>query len=236
LLGAFLFSGDEVFKPISVLSGGEKARVALAKLLSRSANLLVMDEPTNHLDILSRQVLEDALADYEGTLIFISHDRAFINAIANRIVEITNGKLRSFPGNYDEYIWRKEREAGETNVPATAALYEEPAHSQKEIAPSRSKKEGRRARAERIQERSRQLKPLQGKLAVLEEEIAALEKEKKELTAALCDPTVIADSSVYPQKLRRHREIETILQNRYDEWASLAQEIEEVHVTFADLG
>jgi ATP-binding cassette subfamily F protein 3 len=233
MLGAFLFSGDEVFKPIAVLSGGEKARVALAKMLSRPANLLVMDEPTNHLDILARQVLEDALADYEGTLIFISHDRAFINAIANRTVEVREGRLRNFPGNYDDYIWKKEQEAAKG-----AQTFSLPAPDDSkapENAVSRPKKEDRRARAERIQERSRRLKPLQDKLKTLEGEIAGLEKEKEELTAALCDPAIIANGTLYPQKLKRHAELELLLQKCYDDWAVLAQQIEEAKAEFADL-
>ncbi len=235
MLGAFLFSGDDVFKPIAVLSGGEKARVALAKMLSRPANLLVMDEPTNHLDILSRQVLEDALADYEGTLIFISHDRAFINAIANRIVEVREGRLRNFPGNYDEYVWKKEQEAGAAAVAeAVAAGASSPGEAQAPTI-SRPQKEDRRARAERIQERSRQLKPLQKKIKALEGEIARLEKEKEELTTALCDPAIIANSTLYPQKLKRHAELEMLLQKCYDDWAILAQQIETAQAEFADL-
>jgi ATP-binding cassette subfamily F protein 3 len=177
--------------------------------------------------------LEDALADYEGTLIFISHDRAFINAIANRIVEVREGRLRNFPGNYDDYIWKKEQEA-EAVAGALAVGSPSPGEAQAP-AVSRVKKEDRRARAERIQERSRRLKPLQEKLKALEGEIAGLEKEKEELTAALCDPAIIANSTLYPQKLKRHAELETRLQTCYDEWAVIAQQIETAQAEFADL-
>jgi ATP-binding cassette subfamily F protein 3 len=173
--------------------------------------------------------LEDALAEYDGTLIFISHDRAFINAIANRIVEVRDGRLRRFPGSYDDYIWKKEQEAAAVAVGSSS-----PGEAQAP-AVSRPKKEDRRARAERIQERARRLKPLQEKLAAVEKEIAGLEKEKEELTMALCDPAVMANSALYPQKLKRHRELEALLQPCYDNWAVLAQQIEETRAAFADL-
>ena len=108
LLGQFLFSGETVFKPVFALSGGEKARLALAKMLLRPVNLMVLDEPTNHLDIPAKEMLENALIDYDGTVLIVSHDRYFISQVANKIVEVHNGELLLYNGNYDYYLEKKE--------------------------------------------------------------------------------------------------------------------------------
>jgi ATP-binding cassette subfamily F protein 3 len=111
LAGAFGFSGDDVDKPITVLSGGEKARLALAKMLYDAPNLLVLDEPTNHLDLTTKRALVKALSDYDGTIVFVSHDRAFLRALATRVVELAPGSCRIYPGSYDEYVQAMGREA-----------------------------------------------------------------------------------------------------------------------------
>jgi ATPase subunit of ABC transporter with duplicated ATPase domains len=111
LAGAFQFSGDDVDKPISVLSGGEKARLSLAKILYAAPNLMVLDEPTNHLDLATKRALVKALAGYEGTLIFVSHDRAFLRSVANRVLELEGGKYQAFASTYDEYVRDRGREA-----------------------------------------------------------------------------------------------------------------------------
>ncbi len=108
LLGCFLFSDDDVFKKIGVLSGGERGRYALLRLLLHPANFLLLDEPTNHLDLRAKDVLLDALVKYTGTVVFVSHDRYFIDKLATRVFEVGGGKVEIFPGNYEDYLWRKQ--------------------------------------------------------------------------------------------------------------------------------
>jgi ATP-binding cassette subfamily F protein 3 len=126
LLGAFLFRGDEVYKSLSVLSGGERSRLALVKLLLEPANLLILDEPTNHLDMSSKDVLLDALKSFSGTVVFVSHDRRFISELADRVVELSRPHeraqtaVRNFPGDYEYYLWRLEQEASHASAEAGA--------------------------------------------------------------------------------------------------------------------
>jgi ATP-binding cassette subfamily F protein 3 len=209
-LGAFLFAGDDVEKPVSVLSGGEKARLALAKLLLRPANVLVLDEPTNHLDVNACEVLEEALVAYTGTLVVISHDRAFLNALASRVVEVRAGVLREFPGNYDDYLQRIQ--AGADRDSASQQAGRSPARS--EAKPSEEKD---RLRAERkAAERARRA------LAKLEAEIAARETELEALSFRLADPGVWGD----PEQARRlaadREALKAALAGHYSEWERLA--------------
>ena len=153
ILGGFLFSGDDVYKKAGVLSGGERTRLAVARMLLRPSNLLLLDEPTNHLDLDSKDVLLDALVDYGGTLIFVSHDRYFVERLATRIIEVGHGRAESFPGTYQEFLWRKEhaRERAQT-LPASGGI----AKARRRAAPkaagggtARADAEARRRRAAR---------------------------------------------------------------------------------------
>jgi ATP-binding cassette subfamily F protein 3 len=219
-LGAFLFPGADVEKRVSVLSGGEKARLALAKLLLRPANVLVLDEPTNHLDVNACEVLEDALAAYAGTLVVISHDRAFLNAIATRVVEVRAGVLREFPGNYDDYLQRIHAAPGTDASPQAGRS---PARSEatRGVA-SREPSEARdRLRAERkAAERARR------QLTKLETEIATREAELAALSFRLSDPNVWQD----PEQARRlttdREALQTALGALYPEWERLALDAE----------
>jgi ATP-binding cassette, subfamily F, member 3 len=198
VLGSFLFRGDDVFKPVSVLSGGEKSRLALVKLLLDPPNLLLMDEPTTHLDLASVDALIEALEPYTGTLIFISHDVHFIRALSNHVVRVENGRLRHFPGGYQYYL-------DKTAQTARAALTSDgrdtvlhvPDQKGKvrdavESVPTGSRKEQRRIEAEQRQARSRKRREIQERLTALEREIAELETREKALTAELEKPETYA--------------------------------------------
>jgi len=183
LLGAFLFSDDEeVGKKVHVLSGGERARLALAKLLLRPAGLLLMDEPTNHLDIESREVLEQALGQYSGTLVFVSHDREFINALATRVVEVGEGRLDSFPGGFDDYLRKKRGEAEDREKPVPSP----PADARERGGKTDRGK--RRREAERRNVLYRKLKPLRDEMVRVEESIEEREDRIRSMEEELADP------------------------------------------------
>jgi ATP-binding cassette, subfamily F, member 3 len=177
LLGSFLFTGDDVFKKVSVLSGGEKARLALAKTLLQPANLLIMDEPTNHLDLAGKEVLEQALLDYEGSLVIVTHDRYLMNRVAEITWEMENGRFITYPGNYDLYLWRKARLVEEEAPP--------------DVLPKTRDEEKERKRREAL-ERAEKYKHKKA-LLTLEKEIEAKEARKKEVEGLLADPKIYAD-------------------------------------------
>lgn len=180
VLGCFLFTGDDVFKKIKVLSGGEKARVALAKTLLSEANFLLLDEPTNHLDMQSINILIQALQQYEGTFIVVSHDRYFVSEVANKIWWIEDNQLKEFPGSYAEYeTWRKEREAKEKKETA----------SEKVVAAPKEKKEKKTE-----PNNQNEIKQLNKKLATAEEEVEALNTKKTELETEMAKPDIAKDS------------------------------------------
>jgi ATP-binding cassette subfamily F protein 3 len=244
-LGAFLFSGDDVDKKVGVLSGGEKSRLALAKLLLRPANLLVLDEPTNHLDIAACEVLEEALSQYAGTLVFVSHDRAFLNALATRIVEVEGGRLREFLGNYDDYLARiaEEQAQSTTKEPApskgssdhvkvassAASVTEADAKDADAREKSASRKAPRKlSKEERALERERRknLDRGQRKIAKLEADIQTREAEMEQLGHALGDPAVYANAERV-QSLNAERDaLQNVIDGLYREWERLAHEVE----------
>ena len=202
-LGLFLFTGDDVFSPVSSLSGGEKGRVALTELMLRKDNVLLLDEPTNHLDMDSREVLEDALSDFPGTILAVSHDRYFINRFAEKVFVLEEEGIREYLGNYDSYFEKAGREQepdGETAGMTRTAL----------------DKEKKRSRAE--QQRLKEQKEL---LKRAEEAIAKAEKEAGALEAELADPDTYRDPDAAAEKTRRYLALKEEINRLYGEWEAL---------------
>ena len=223
-LGAFLFSGDDVDKKIGVLSGGEKARVALAKLLLRPVNLLVLDEPTNHLDIGSCEILEEALASYKGTLVFVSHDRTFINRLATRVIEVEHGHLEDFIGNYDDYLFRKNQ--SEQKSPMLPP--EESVAQQADSAPAAStpqKKPLSKEERKRDRERRKNKDRLERKIQKTEAKIAEQESELEKAGWRLADPEVYADAEKVAEIHVAQNELQATISELYTEWERASDEL-----------
>jgi ATP-binding cassette subfamily F protein 3 len=180
LLGAFLFSEDDVFKKLGVLSGGERNRYALARILLHPSNFLLLDEPTNHLDLRAKDVLLEALQDYTGTVAFISHDRYFIDKLANRIFEVADGAVTVFPGNYEDYLWRKENrgESG-TQQPLPAPTLADVPGLDRPLEKSKNgdRRAGPKKNAFRLRQLEQRCLELEQKIAEAETDIARYESE-----------------------------------------------------------
>jgi ATP-binding cassette subfamily F protein 3 len=220
VLGCFLFSGDDVDKKIKVLSGGEKARVALAKTIISKANFLMLDEPTNHLDMHSVDLLAEALDKYEGSLILVSHDRYFISKTANKIWEIVDGQIVEFKGGYAEWVEWKERQAKKQMAVNSSQLTVNRQPSTVNNQPATDKK-GQGTRDEgREKEKEKEKKKLQREFDELEKKIAKLKEDKTSAESALADPSVYSDKQKFQEAEKRYKELNhqlSPLESKYEE-------------------
>jgi ATP-binding cassette subfamily F protein 3 len=218
LLGSFLFHGDDVFKSVSVLSGGEKSRLALAKMLLQPANFLIMDEPTNHLDMKSKRVLQEALSKYEGTFAIVSHDRAFLDSIVNKVLEVKPGSLRTYLGNLSDYIVKTKEERGQTvqntekfSIPLSnelQATWQEQQKQRKNIA--------------------REIRAAKKKIEEAEIIIHQLEKRKKEIEAQLANPDYFKNGEKAKLISAKYKDIQIQIEQAYSHWSDLSHKLEKV--------
>ena len=212
MLAAFLFTGDDVFKEISALSGGERGRVSLAKLMLSEANFLILDEPTNHLDIASKEILEEALNSYTGTVLYVSHDRYFINQTATRILDLTNQSVVNYIGDYDYYLEKKE-ELTEKYAPSAA----ETATEAKEETPSEGKLTWQQQKEEQARKRKQE-----NELKKVEKRIEELETRDKEIDDTLVLPDVCTNVGRCAELSREKDKIQQELEELYEKWETLA--------------
>jgi len=212
VLGCFLFSNDDVFKKIKVLSGGEKSRVALAKTLISQANFLMLDEPTNHLDIQSVNILMQALEQYEGTFVAISHDRHFISQIANKIWYIEDHQLKEYPGTYNEYVyWQSQKEQSKVSTSNTKPMKPAPAKEVKTTTTPSTKNNKKEVETA--------LTKSEEKITLLEQKIVTLEKE-------LANPSTYSDTAKMAKLNKEHKALTQELQQEQKAWDKAAEELE----------
>ncbi len=221
VLGCFLFTNEEVFKKIKVLSGGEKSRVALAKTLISESNFLLLDEPTNHLDFQSVNILIQALQQYEGTFVTVSHDRHFIKGVANKIWYIEDQEIKEYPGTYAEYeVWK----ANQVEVKSVAPTVKVQKKEVVKVAPKNN---------EETQQAKRELKKLEESLAKVESDVEKLESQKGKLEIQMADPSLYADEEKAQETQKTYQEFETRLDRLNAEWESLVDQISSIQEVIA---
>ncbi len=220
ILGVFKLSGEDINKKIAVLSGGEKARVSLAKMLLSPANFLIMDEPTNHLDIHSKEALEKALLNYDGTLLLISHDRYFLDKLVTIVFELKDGRLRRFEGNYSDYLKKRtaEKQLSDDNIK----------NSNGDKLPERRDKEKKRLEAQARQQISKKRKTLSENIEKIEKEIELLEEEKKDIEQLMADPEFYRNEMEVAKKGKKYQELQGTLPQLYAQWETIHAELEDL--------
>jgi ATP-binding cassette subfamily F protein 3 len=229
VLGAFLFHGDDVFKKVKVLSGGEKSRLALAKMLLQPANFLIMDEPTNHLDMRSKAVLQEALAGYDGTIIIVSHDRAFLDPLVTKVLEVSTHGVRTVLGNVSHYLSKRQHEPVESSPRNQLQLSTGGSTNARAASTSRaSEKDRKRVEAEHRQKVYRELKPLKDTLERIERSIETLEARKLAIENRMADPEFYKDGEDVKTISHEYDAVQQKLQDAYFEWNTVTMKMESI--------
>jgi ATP-binding cassette subfamily F protein 3 len=222
ILGAFLFSGDDVFKKLKVLSGGEKSRIALARLLLTKSNLIILDEPTNHLDYSSKEILQNALISFTGTLLIVSHDIDFIRPVATRILEIKNGKILSYSGDIDYYFFKK------------AEIKEENSPDKINTNQKLTRKDQKRFEAEQRQQKFNLTKDLRNMIENCEKEISILEERRSKVERELLEQEIFSNPISAKEKNLAYENTKRLLEKQYTSWTELSNELEKIEKSFSD--
>ena len=228
LLGTFLFSGDDVYKPISVLSGGEKSRLALLKIMLLDTNFLILDEPTNHLDLKTKDIFQNALINYHGTVAIVSHDRYFLDNLVNKVFELKDGAINDYSGNYSYFIEKRSRDMAEVrNGSSSQSL------SKEQTIKPRDKK---RLEAEERNKLSKIKNTWKKELVAIEEKIELLEARKSGHETLLCDPQTHKDSAKIKELQIELKDITTQLGDCYNTWTDISAKLEKLTLTNAEVG
>lgn len=220
ILGSFLFAGDDVFKKIKVLSGGEKSRIALARLLLTKSNFIILDEPTNHLDFNSKEILQKALIEFSGTMMIVSHDIDFLRPIVNKVFELRNNKVKIYLGGIDDYLSKR------------LDVEKQEIKNQIESTNDKSRKDQKRLEAELRQKKYKATKELKTELEKIENDIAQLEEEKKKLEILLADPKTFSSPQLAKETNSKYEFTKNELESKYERWTTISQKIEEIEKQF----
>ncbi len=218
LLGAFLFQGDDVFKKVRVLSGGEKARLALAKMLLVPANVLILDEPTNHLDMRSKTQVKEALQKFKGTIIVVSHDRDFLDGLVSKVCEFKDHAIKVYPGSVEDWLRKRGTASVDEATAAKSGARERERVKEQQPQPGNDK-ESKRRKAEERNARAKRLKPLKDRVDRLEKEIAAKETRKKEVEEELANPALYANGETMKRLNDEYRAVSGELNDLYFKWS-----------------
>jgi ATP-binding cassette subfamily F protein 3 len=224
LLGAFLFSGDDIFKSISVLSGGEKSRLALLKIMLLDTNFLILDEPTNHLDIKTKDIFQNALINYHGTVAIVSHDRYFLDHLVNKVFELKDGAINDYHGNYSYFIEKR----GQTITTQKDNVKTKEKNAKETVSKT---KEQKRQEAEDRNKLSKMKSACKKELTAIEQKIELLETKKNQHETALCDPETHRDSVKIKTINLELKNINEELERSYNIWTKLNSELEQITIT-----